>query len=150
MAFIKEEPTKPEYVYFTLFYIVFKIGENLENYIFFEKLESIPESDNLRDKAKKVKIKFALPNFSMNNFLSKESIAYTPDGRAYHNISMYKENVLKHLLKRIETDNLKLDINSENYANLNYQLAESCFDIFNKYYLNPNISIEELKNIIVS
>lgn len=142
MSIFADEDPKDKYVYVTVYYIAYDISENNKGIIVFDKESHIPSE--VKHKAKEVRAKFLKPDFSAASEIAKESIMHTPDGKIYQSPPLYRENTLKLLLKQIKTDTHSIDINDENYGSLNSSLADGVFEAFNRIFLNPNPTIDDL------
>jgi len=143
MSIFLDESSGDKYVYVTVYYFTYNIDEDNQNLIVFDREEHVP--DEMKDQAKKLRARFIKPDFTTANELAKESIAHTSDGKIYQSPPLYKENTLRTMLKRIETDTHSIDISDENYGNINIALADGIFEAFNRIYLNPNLTLDELR-----
>lgn len=131
-----------KYVTVELYYYVFRPSPDVETLLIYRTSEESP--DKIRTMLKTLKGKFRLPNFYIHSDIIKSCTIPLPDGGATLNYALYKESVLKMLLKQIESDNEKQEITDKNYGNLNPLLGEYLFDVFNRKYLSPDIDLDKI------
>ena len=128
-----------EFIILDLLYYIHKDSNGKENLLLYNKKDEA--SEKIRDNLKTLKAKFKVPNFFDHNNIIKSCV--TAEG-IHVNWPLYKETILKTLLKQIETDDSKQEINETNFGNLHPVLGIMLFEVFNTKYLNPDVNLDEI------
>jgi hypothetical protein len=133
-------------------YLEYLAPDGREKILAYSKEADIPpdvrKEFDVATKFRRLKGKFRMPDFKMHNDLFRESTTYRPNGDPYTSTHLFKINVLKKLLVRIELDNQAAEIDDKNYGSIDPTIAEALYEAFYTDHLSPILTLDELKSLI--
>jgi hypothetical protein len=133
---------KKTYLDVIIYFCEYKISDKENNFFFFNNENDV--NDIVKGKIKKIIAKFIIPSYMELNAIKKESIITKPDGTFFIHENAYEQNIIKSLLVKIIMPDYEIEVNEDNYGKLHPTLVEKLFIGFERKFLRPEVSVDEI------